>query len=62
MPKQVNTLPLKNDNFLVTNAHNQQTMIDIREVSMVFNMANEQLNSIKEYVIALAKRELSFKE
>jgi ABC-2 type transport system ATP-binding protein len=31
-------------------------------ISMSFNMASEQLNSIKEYALKLAKRELFFKE
>lgn len=37
-------------------------MVDVDHVSMVFNMANQQLNSLKEYAIALARRELIFKE
>lgn len=36
--------------------------IDVNDVSMVFNMANEQLNSLKEYFIKLARHELFFKE
>ena len=40
----------------------KKTMIKVDHVSMIFNMASEQLNSIKEYVIAAAKRELRFKE
>lgn len=39
-----------------------QSLIEIDNVSMVFNMASEQLNSLKEYAIALLKRELRFKE
>lgn len=37
-------------------------MIDADHVSMVFNMASQKLNSLKEYAIALARRELMFKE
>ena len=37
-------------------------MVKIDHVSMIFNMANEQLNSLKEYMIAFAKHELRFKE
>lgn len=37
-------------------------MVGVEHVSMVFNMANQQLNSLKEYAIALARRELMFKE
>lgn len=39
-----------------------KTMIDVDHVSMVFNIASEQLNSLKEYAIALSRRELRFKE
>lgn len=39
-----------------------ETMIEVDQVSMVFNMASEQLHSLKEYAISLARRELSFKE
>lgn len=37
-------------------------MIDVDHVSMSFNMANEQLNSLKEYAVALAKGKLFFEE
>lgn len=40
----------------------QPVMISVNDVSMVFNMASEQLNNLKEYALALAKRELRFKE
>lgn len=36
------------------------TMIKVDNVSMVFNMASEQLNSLKEYAIKIARRELFF--
>lgn len=36
--------------------------IGIDHVSMVFNMASEQLNNLKEYFIALMRHELRFKE
>ncbi|MEE0845036.1 MAG: ABC transporter ATP-binding protein [Eggerthellaceae bacterium] len=39
-----------------------QTMIKVDHVTMIFNIASEQLNSLKEYAIALAKHELRFKE
>lgn len=39
-----------------------ETVIDVDDVSMVFNIASEQFNSLKEYFIALARHELSFKE
>jgi len=38
------------------------TVIRVDDVSMIFNMASEQFNSLKEYFIALAHHELSFKE
>lgn len=39
-----------------------EPIIVINHVSMMFNIASEQLNSLKEYFIALMKRELYFKE
>lgn len=38
------------------------TVIDVHDISMIFNIASEQFNSLKEYFIALARRELRFKE
>ena len=37
-------------------------VITVDNVSMVFNMASQKLNSFKEYAIALARHELRFKE
>jgi ABC-2 type transport system ATP-binding protein len=39
-----------------------RAMIVVENVDMVFNIANEQLNSLKEYVIKLLRRELFFRE
>ncbi|MFZ2756931.1 MAG: ABC transporter ATP-binding protein [Atopobiaceae bacterium] len=39
-----------------------ETIVDVDDVSMVFNIASEQFNSLKEYFIALARHELKFKE
>lgn len=36
--------------------------ISVRDVSMIFNVANAQYNSLKEYFIALMRHELRFKE
>ncbi len=38
-----------------------EPVIVINHVSMVFNIASEQLNSLKEYFLALVKRQLHFK-
>ena len=38
-----------------------EPMIELDHVDMVFNIANEQLNSLKEYFLALIKRKLFFK-
>ena len=62
MLNKVNTSFLQNPEESSSRADTRQTMIAVNEVSMVFNMASEQLNSLKEYAIALAKRELRFKE
>lgn len=39
-----------------------EPMIELNHVGMSFNIANEQLNSLKEYFIKIAKKELFFKE
>ena len=39
-----------------------EPIIVIDHVSMMFNIASEQLNSLKEYFIAIAKRKLYYKE
>ena len=61
MPENVNTSVLEIESELADDS-TKKTMIKVDHVSMIFNMASEQLNSIKEYVIAAAKRELRFKE
>lgn len=61
MLENVNTSVLEIESELVDDS-SKKTMIKVDHVSMIFNMASEQLNSIKEYVIAAAKRELRFKE
>lgn len=39
-----------------------EPIIVVDHVSMMFNIASEQLNSLKEYFIKIAKRELHFEE
>lgn len=41
---------------------NLESMINVEDVSMVFNIASERLNNLKEYAIAFTRRELRFKE
>ena len=36
--------------------------IEVNDVSMIFNIANEQLNNLKEYFIKIMRHELFFKE
>ena len=61
MPENVNTSVLTIENVEKSKENdNRETMIKIDHVSMVFNMASEQLNNLKEYAIKLAKRELFF--
>ena len=43
-------------------ADTRDVIVDVNHVSMVFNIASEQLNSLKEYFIKLMRRELMFKE
>ena len=42
--------------------HESDVIVDVDHVSMIFNIASEQLNSLKEYFIKLMRRELMFKE
>ena len=36
--------------------------IEVNDVSMIFNMASERLDNLKEYFIKLVKHELFFEE
>lgn len=40
----------------------KETMVEVSNVSMEFNMASEKLNSLKEYFIALIKHKLFFEK
>ena len=63
MSENINTTPLGDiERELAAVDDDRPVMVDVDRVSMVFNMASQQLNSLKEYAIALAKRELMFKE
>lgn len=63
MPENINTTPLGDINQELAEIEDDNpVMINVDHVSMVFNMASQQLNSLKEYAIALARRELMFKE
>ncbi len=64
MPENINTTPLVSQDAPDEEAErdDREVMVDVSHVSMIFNMANQQLNSLKEYAIALARRELMFKE
>ena len=61
MPENVNTSALACSGLSDETDH-RDVMVDVDHVTMIFNMANEQLNNLKEYAIALARRELMFKE
>ena len=39
-----------------------QMMIDVRNVSMKFNLGREKINSLKEYLVKAFRRELYFDE
>lgn len=60
MPEVVNVTPLWKT--ALEEEDNRETMIAVRDVSMMFNIASAQLNSLKEYAIALSRKELRFKE
>lgn len=61
MPEVVNTSFLGSNIDDVKNP-SEEIMVKVENVSMVFNMAGETMNNLKEYAIALAKRQLHFKE
>lgn len=62
MPETINTSFLGEASFSEEDATPNETMIKVDDVSMVFNMASETMSNLKEYAIALARRELRFKE
>ncbi len=63
MPEVVNTSFLGESKQIQDGSQNSvETMIKVDDVSMVFNMASETMNNLKEYAIALVRRELRFKE
>ena len=37
-------------------------MVDVRDVTIQFNLANQKVDNLKEYFIKLIKRELMFQE
>lgn len=47
---------------LSAESSDRPVMIEVKDVSMTFNMASEQLNNLKEYMVSLVKGELHFKE
>ncbi len=61
MPEIVNTSTL---NYTAPEDpnDNREVVVDVKDVTMSFNMASENLGSLKEYFIKLAKRELFFEE
>ena len=62
MPENINISPLSAASEVDKAFDDRPVMVKVDHVSMVFNMANAQLNSLKEYAIAIARRELMFKE
>lgn len=61
MPENVNTSILHNLSEENT-SDTRETIIKVEHVSMIFNMASEQLNSLKEYAIQIARRKLFFEK
>lgn len=63
MPEIVNTSALQNiEEAFAACDDASPSMIKADHVSMSFNVANQQLNSLKEYAISLFRHELVFKE
>lgn len=48
--------------FYTKTVPEESTVIDVDNVSMMFNMCSEKVDNIKEYVIRLIKRQLMFQE
>ena len=61
MPENINVTYL-GDVSVVEEDDDRPTMVEVDHVSMVFNIANERLNSLKEYFIALIRHQLRFRE
>ena len=59
MPENVNTSVLEIESELADDS-SKKTMIKVDHVSMIFNMASERLDNLKEYFIKLVKHELFF--
>lgn len=57
-------MPDSNDNHSNDNQNsdNRDIIVDVENVSVVFNIANEKIQSLKEYFIKMARRELMFRE
>lgn len=65
MPEIVNTSALpfdENNEDENSQEDNRSTAIKVENVSMVFNMASERLNNLKEYFLKIVKHELFFEE
>ena len=41
---------------------NRKIAVDVRDVSMHFNMASENINSLREYLTKLTKKQLFYKD
>ena len=62
MPENVNTSRLVVGDSSLFEDDPRETVVSVDHVTMSFNMASEQLNSLKEYAIQLLKRQLFFEE
>lgn len=62
MPEITNTSAIHIDEDIDAFAEERPAAISVDHVSMVFNMASEQLNNLKEYFLKIVKRQLFFEE
>lgn len=51
-----------NEDYVQTLEPKEEVVIQVDHVSMMFNMAAEKVDSMKEYIIRLLKRQLTFQE
>lgn len=56
------TAAMINQDYVQIKEPNEEAVIQVDHVSMMFNMTTEKVDSMKEYVIRLLKRQLTFNE
>lgn len=50
------------EDTIIMNEHGQDVVIEVDNVSMLFNLSREKIDNFKEYIVKLFKRELFYNE